>query len=119
MQSPRSPGSAGRAAEIPPFCTAIVPGHHRHSSPNEARRSLIIQEKCGTFTVTDRLSAVLCSHERGEAMKKTLVALAAVATLAISAVAAPPPAPPHGDVAGGLAVALIVAATVAGVYAPS
>ena len=38
-------------------------------------RSLIIQVKYGTFAATERLSAVLCSHEKGEAMKKTLMAL--------------------------------------------
>ncbi len=48
-------------------------------------RSLIIQAKYGTFAATDLLD------EKGEAMRKTLMALAAVATLAVSAVAACPP----------------------------
>jgi hypothetical protein len=57
----------------------------------ERRHSLIIWTKYGTLIGTDRF-ALSCSREKGEAMKKTLAALAAVATLAISAVAVPAPA---------------------------
>ena len=69
------------------LCTAKRPsvGHIGHQMWQ--LRSLIIQVKCGTFAATECLSAVLL-HEKGEAMRKTLMALAAVATLAVSAVAA-------------------------------
>jgi hypothetical protein len=47
-------------------------------------------------------------NEKGEAMKKTLMALAAVATLAVSAVAAPQAAEARGGrVAAGVAAGLI------------
>jgi hypothetical protein len=79
---------------------------------------LIIQVKCGTFSVTERF--VCCpSNEKGDAMKRTLMALAAVATLAISAVAAPAPA--HAQRGFGAAVAggLIGGAIVGGAIATS
>jgi hypothetical protein len=59
-------------------------------------------------------------NEKGEAMRKTLMALAAVATLAVSAVAAPVPA--HAQrglgaaIAGGLIGGAIVGAAVANPY---
>jgi hypothetical protein len=88
------------------------------------RRSLIVQAVYETFRTTERLSAVLAQsdffNEKGEAMRKTLMALAAVATLAVSAVAAPAPA--HAQrylgaaVAGGLIGGAIVGAAVANPY---
>src|SRR3954454_21580805 len=54
--------------------------------------------------------ALYCYHsnEKGDAMKKTLMALAAVATLAVSAVAAPPAAEARGGrIAAGVAAGLI------------
>jgi hypothetical protein len=80
-------------------------------------RSLIIQAKCGIFAATDRPIAVLCSHEKGEAMRKTLMALAAVATLAVSAVAAPAPAHAQRGFGAGLAAGVIGGAIVGGALA--
>jgi hypothetical protein len=55
-------------------------------------------------------------HEKGEAMKKTLMALAAVATLAVSAMA---PAPAHAQrgVGVGIAAGLLGGAIVGGAIA--
>jgi hypothetical protein len=59
-------------------------------------------------------------NEKGEAMRKTLMALAAIATLAVSAVAAPTPA--HAQrglgaaVAGGIIGGAIVGGALAGPY---
>jgi hypothetical protein len=77
--------------------------------------SLIIQVKYGTFLATECLSAVLL-NEKGEAMTKTLMALAAVATLAVSAVA---PAPAHAQrgVGVGIAAGLLGGAIVGGAIA--
>jgi hypothetical protein len=91
-------------------------------------RSLIIQVKCETFASTERSLAVL-AHMKGDAMKKTLMALAAVATLAASAMA---PAPAQAQrflgaaVAGGIVGGAIVGGAIAaspyyygpGYYAP-
>jgi hypothetical protein len=61
-----------------------------------------------------------CPNEKGEAMRKTLMALAAVATLAVSAVGAPAPA--HAQrylgaaIAGGLIGGAIVGAAAAPYY---
>jgi hypothetical protein len=61
-------------------------------------------------------------HERGEAMTKTLMALAAVSTLAISAVVAPAPAHAQRGVgaaiAGGIIGGAIVGGALAGPYGP-
>ena len=81
------------------------------------RRSLIIQAWYGTLAATERLQAVLCSQGKGEAMKKTLMALAAVATLAGSAVAVPAPAHAQRGVAAGVAAGLIGGAIVGGAIA--
>src|SRR5260221_7310207 len=80
-------------------------------------RSLIIQAKCGTFAATDRLSATPAPDEKGDAMKKTLMALAAVATLAVSAVAAPAPAHAQRGVGAGIAAGIIGGAIVGGALA--
>ena len=55
--------------------------------------------------------------EKGEAMKKTLMALGAVAALAISAVAMPAPAHAQRGVAAGVAAGLIGGAIVGGAIA--
>ena len=61
-----------------------------------------------------------CPNEKGEAMRKTLMALAAVATLAVSAVGTPAPA--HAQrylgaaIAGGLIGGAIVGAAAAPYY---
>jgi hypothetical protein len=79
-------------------------------------RSLIIQAKCGTFA-DGTLRQLSLLHEKGEAMRKTLMALAAVATLAVSAVAAPAPAHAQRGFGPGLAAGLIGGAIVGGALA--
>jgi hypothetical protein len=74
-------------------------------------RSLIIQGKYGTFAATGLLD------EKGNAMRKTLMALAAVATLAISALAAPAPAHAQRGFGAGLAAGVIGGAIVGGALA--
>src|SRR5258705_13265780 len=56
-------------------------------------------------------------HGKGEAMKKILMALAAVVTLAVSAVAVPAPAHAQRGVAAGVAAGLIGGAIVGGAIA--
>ena len=58
-----------------------------------------------------------CSREKGEVMKKTLLALCAAATLAVSAVAVPAPAQAQRGVAAGVAAGLIGGAIVGGAIA--
>src|SRR3954453_3906617 len=60
---------------------------------------------------------VLSFHERGEAMKRTLMVIAAVATLAVSTLAAPAPAHAQRGVAAGVAAGLIGGAIVGGAIA--
>src|SRR5712671_3846187 len=79
-------------------------------------RSLIIQAKYGTLAA-GTLSQLSLLHEKGEAMRKTLMALAAVATLAVSAVAAPAHA--QRGVGVGIAAGLIGGAIVGGAIASS
>jgi hypothetical protein len=78
-------------------------------------RSLIIQTKCGTFAATESPSAI--HTEKGEAMRKTLMALTAVATLAVSALAAPAPAHAQRGVGAGIAAGIIGGAIVGGALA--
>src|SRR3954447_23062142 len=56
-------------------------------------------------------------RERGEAMKRTLMAIAAAATLAVSTLVAPAPAQAQRGVAAGVAAGLIGGATVGGAIA--
>jgi len=63
------------------------------------------------------LETVSYSHEKGEAMKKTLMALGAVAVLATSTVAIPAPAHAQRGVAAGVAAGLIGGAIVGGAIA--
>src|SRR5258708_10891908 len=56
-------------------------------------------------------------HDRGEAMKKTLMALVAVGTLAVSAIAVPAPAEAQRGVAAGVAAGLLGGAIVGGAIA--
>jgi hypothetical protein len=81
-------------------------------------RSLIIQVKYGTFAGKDRLSAVLF-NQKGNAMRKTMMALAAIATLAVSAVAAPAPAHAQRGLGAAVAGGLIGGAIVGGAIAAS
>src|ERR1700732_611242 len=73
------------------------------------RRSLIIQGKYGSFVATDVLD------EKGEVMRKTLMALAAIATLAVSAGASPANA--QRGFGAGLAAGVIGGAIVGGALA--
>jgi hypothetical protein len=103
--------TAKRAAHDPYFVAKC--GHGR---------SWIIQTKYGTFAATERLicyrfSAVPGSIEKGDAMKKSLMALAAVATLAVSAVAAPAPAHAQRGLGVGLAAGVIGGAIIGGALA--
>jgi hypothetical protein len=66
---------------------------------------------------TDRLLLSLLLHGKGEAMKKTLMAAAAVITLAVSAVAVPAPAQAQRGVAAGVAAGLVGGAIVGGAIA--
>jgi hypothetical protein len=75
--------------------------------------SLIIQAKCETFAATECLPLSLL-HEKGEAMRKTLMALAAVAALAVSAAA---PAHAQRGVGVGIAAGLLGGAIVGGAIA--
>ena len=86
-------------------------------SPNEANPFIDHLSEIWNFRRDRPLSAVLCSHEKGEAMKKTLMALVAVATLAVSAVAVPAPAQAQRGVAAGVAAGLIGGAIVGGAIA--
>jgi hypothetical protein len=65
---------------------------------------------------SNAISAVLL-NQKGNAMRKTLMALAAVATLAISAVAAPAPAHAHRYLGAAVAGGLIGGAIVGGAIA--
>jgi uncharacterized membrane protein len=89
---------------------------------------LNIQAGCEIFGTTERL--IRCPmlnqtcpmrsdlpNEKGEAMRKTLMALAAVATLAVSAVAAPAPAHAQRGLGAALAGGLIGGAIVGGALA--
>jgi hypothetical protein len=74
---------------------------------------LIIQTKCGTFPARE-LPLLSPLDEKGEAMRKTLMALAAVATLAVSAVT---PAHAQRGLGAGIAAGLIGGAIVGGALA--
>jgi hypothetical protein len=80
-------------------------------------RSLIIQAKCGTFAATGSFIRCPGLDEKGDAMKKTLMAFAAVATLAVSAVAVPAPAHAQRGVGAGIAAGIIGGAIVGGALA--
>ena len=80
-------------------------------------RSLIIQAECGTLAAQTALFAMFAVLEKGEAMKKTLMALAAVSTLAVSAVVAPAPAHAQRGVGAAIAGGLIGGAIVGGALA--
>jgi hypothetical protein len=56
-------------------------------------------------------------HQKGELMKKTLMALVAVTALAVSAVAVPAPAQAQRGVAAGVAAGLLGGAIVGGAIA--
>jgi hypothetical protein len=93
-----------------------IPGVNRHRHPRHhfrrqmrCGRSLIVQGKYGTLASID--------HQKGEAMKKTLMALGAAAALTVSAVAIPAPAHAQRGVAAGVAAGLIGGAIIGGAIA--
>src|SRR5437868_14323285 len=91
-------------------------------SPMWRPRSLIVQAKCGTFALTEVFPLSFrpsWNREKGTAMKKSLMALAAVATLAVSAVAAPAPAHAQRGLGVGIAAGLLGGAIVGGAIASS
>jgi hypothetical protein len=77
--------------------------------------SLIVQASYETFALVQRYLLHSASHE-GDAMKKTLMALAAVATLALSSLA---PAPAHAQrgLGAGIAAGVIGGALIGGALA--
>jgi hypothetical protein len=87
------------------------------SSSNEAAQFIDHSSEMWNFEFDRLLVAVLCSQEKGDAMRKTLMALAAVASLAVSAVAVPAPAHAQRGVAAGVAAGLIGGAIVGGAIA--
>jgi hypothetical protein len=64
-----------------------------------------------------RAYSLFLLNEKGEAMRKTLMALAAIATLAVSAVGAPAPAHAQRGFGAGLAAGVIGGAIVGGALA--
>src|SRR6266516_4060980 len=90
---------------------------HRHSSPNQV--ASFIDRSSEMWELSRGQTAYCCRllHGKGEAMKKTLMAAAAVITLAVSAVAVPAPAQAQRGVAAGVAAGLIGGAIVGGAIA--
>src|SRR5260370_22187131 len=88
------------------------------SSPNVATPFIDHSSEMWNFHYNGPLSRCPLLHEKGEAMRKTLMALAAVATLAVSAVAAPQAAEARGGrIAAGIAAGVIGSAIVGGAIA--
>jgi hypothetical protein len=92
------------------------PGRHIWS-PIQAAAFIDHSSLIWNFGYDRALGGCPCSQGKGEAMKKTLMALAAVATLAVSAVAVPAPAHAQRGVAAGVAAGLIGGAIVGGAIA--
>jgi hypothetical protein len=79
---------------------------------------LIVQTKYETFRPTDRSFTVERFREKGEAMKKTLMAVATAATLAVTVLAAPQAAEARGGrIAAGVAAGVIGGALLGGALA--
>jgi hypothetical protein len=88
------------------------------------RCSLNIQVECGTFGATDRYLLSWAQQSRKlerkvKAMKRTMMALAAAATLAVSALTMPAPAHAQRGLAAGVAGGIIGGAIVGGAIANS
>jgi hypothetical protein len=106
-----------RKRQSPPPPPPPSPAEPAPSLPNRScdrRRSLISQAKCGIWS--GRANDQLFETKKGEAMRRILLALAAVA-LAGSTVAAPAPAHAQRGVAAGVAAGLIGGAIVGGAIA--
>jgi hypothetical protein len=88
------------------------------SLPNEATPFIDHSSKIWNFGFDGPLLFAVLAQRKGNAMRKTLMALAAIATLAVSAVAAPQLAEARGGrVAAGVAAGLIGGAIVGGAIA--
>src|SRR3981081_4008177 len=85
-----------------------------HSWLNVATPFIDHSSEMWNFRCNRPLDRGPCSHEKGEAMRKTLMALAAVAALAVAAVAAPAPAHAQRGFGAGLAAGVIGGAIVGG-----
>ena len=82
------------------------------------RRSLIVQMKYETFCPTDRSFTVVGFERKVKAMKKTLMAVATAATLAVTVLAAPQAAEARGGrIAAGVAAGVIGGALLGGALA--
>jgi hypothetical protein len=90
-------------------------GHY--SSLNVAGPFIDHSSKIWNFRCDGPLDLQSLPDEKGDAMKKTLMALAAIATLAVSAVAAPAPAHAQRGVGAAIAGGLIGGAIVGGALA--
>jgi len=89
----------------------------QHSSPNVAIPFIDHSSEVWNFRSDGQLHPLSWLDEKGDAMKKTLMALAAVATLAVSALAAPAPAHAQRGVGAGIAAGIIGGAIVGGALA--
>jgi hypothetical protein len=106
------------AAGVAPQLRRRKTASSRHDlSSNMARPFIDHSSAMWNFRCDRLLVRCLCSHEKGEAMRKTLMALAAVATLAVSAVAAPAPAHAQRYLGAAIAGGLIGGAIVGGAIA--
>jgi hypothetical protein len=98
-------------------CNAVVRLQADRGEIQRAR-SLIVQTKYETFHPTDRSFTVERFREKGEAMKKTLMAVATAATLAVTVLAAPQAAEARGGrIAAGVVGGLIGGALLGGALA--
>jgi hypothetical protein len=88
-----------------------------YSSPNVAIPFIDHSSEMWNFRRDGQTTPLSLLDEKGDAMKKTLMALAAVATLAVSAVAAPAPAHAQRGVGAGIAAGIIGGAIVGGALA--
>jgi hypothetical protein len=89
----------------------------RFSTPNVASPFIDHSSEMWNFSPSLTALSAVPAQKKGEAMRKTLMALAAVATLAISAVAAPAPAHAQRGVGAGIAAGIIGGAIVGGALA--
>jgi hypothetical protein len=96
-------------------CKKPVPGPY--SSPNAAAPFIDHSSEVWNFRRDGFLHPQSLLIEKGEAMRKTLMALAAVAALAVSAVAMPAPAHAQRGFGAGVAAGVIGGAIVGGALA--
>jgi hypothetical protein len=112
------PAGARFTAGATSLCVARYVKSCKHLDVNAA--ASFIDHSSGIWNLQARqIANARCpsSREKGEVMKKTLLALCAAATLAVSAVAVPAPAQAQRGVAAGVAAGLIGGAIVGGAIA--